>query len=282
MSGPREIALQSHGLTLAAKVWGPENGRRLLAVHGWLDNANSFDNLAPLLPEWRIVAIDLPGHGHSQHRSADAAYHFIDYTVNVAAVVEALGWDTYAYVGHSMGAAIGCILAGTFPQCLRHLVLLDAIGPVSSEAHDMPDRLARHILEETRGLAKQPRPLPSREKAAELWATVVPKLSPANARNLVARSTRDVPGGVTWTYDPRLRGTSSARLTQEQTMVFMRRIACPTLFLRAVDGLAFEAEQMRARCAAVENLQRIEMTGGHHLHMEEAALVADHMRRFFG
>lgn len=279
---PEEITLPAHGLTLAAKVWGPPEGRPLLAVHGWLDNANSFDRLAPLLPEWRIVAVDLPGHGGSQHRSADAAYHFIDYAVDVAAVVDALGWQRFAFVGHSLGAAVGCVLAGTFPQRYTHLVLLDAIGPMSVEADAMPERLAHHILEETRGLAKQPRPLPSLDKAIQAWASVVPNLSVANAKALVTRSTREVPGGVTWTYDRRLRGTSSARLTEAQVMAFLRRIACPVLFLRATDGIPIDQEQLTARCGAVGGLQRVEMAGGHHLHMQEAEQVAARMRAFLG
>ena len=78
MMKPREIKLQLPNLKLTAKQWGPESGKPLLALHGWLDNAASFDGLAPLLPELNIVALDLPGHGLSEHKPAGSVYHFID------------------------------------------------------------------------------------------------------------------------------------------------------------------------------------------------------------
>jgi pimeloyl-ACP methyl ester carboxylesterase len=56
----RRLALPH--LALAAREW-PGDGPKVLALHGWLDNAASFDPLLPLLPDVHAVAIDLPGHG---------------------------------------------------------------------------------------------------------------------------------------------------------------------------------------------------------------------------
>ena len=70
MPQQREFALP--GLTLAAQVWGRRGGTPVLALHGWLDNASTFDLLAPLVPECELVALDLAGHGRSGFRSPDA------------------------------------------------------------------------------------------------------------------------------------------------------------------------------------------------------------------
>ena len=80
----------SPGLVLAARIHGPEDGAPLLAMHGWLDNAATFDLLAPLLPGRRIVALDFAGHGLSGRRSG-APYHFIDYVADAAGVIDLLG-----------------------------------------------------------------------------------------------------------------------------------------------------------------------------------------------
>ena len=54
-----------NGLKLAGLSWGDPSGRPLLALHGWLDNAASFSQLAPLLTDFYVVAVDLTGHGQS-------------------------------------------------------------------------------------------------------------------------------------------------------------------------------------------------------------------------
>ena len=53
---------------LAAKCWGPSDGVRVLALHGWLDNAASFDRLAPLLPHCQIVAVEFAGAWRADRR----------------------------------------------------------------------------------------------------------------------------------------------------------------------------------------------------------------------
>ena len=76
------------GLSIAARRSGDPDGPKLLALHGWLDNAASFEPLAEYFADHDLVAIDLPGHGRSSHRADGAWYHFIDYASDVLAVVE--------------------------------------------------------------------------------------------------------------------------------------------------------------------------------------------------
>jgi len=82
------------GLVVAAKAWGPATGPPVLALHGWLDNANTFDRLGPPLAAagLRVICIDFPGHGKSAHRSPDAVYAFTDYVYYVWALAKQLKW----------------------------------------------------------------------------------------------------------------------------------------------------------------------------------------------
>jgi len=84
----KEIQIELPYLKLAAKQWGNPAGMPVLAIHGWLDNAGTFDHIAPLLPDLNLVAIDLPGHGLSEHRPMGTNYHFIDYIQWVCTVVD--------------------------------------------------------------------------------------------------------------------------------------------------------------------------------------------------
>ena len=52
---------------IAALRGGTPGAPRVLALHGWLDNAASFLPLAAHLRAIDLVALDLPGHGHSAH-----------------------------------------------------------------------------------------------------------------------------------------------------------------------------------------------------------------------
>lgn len=53
---------------ISGKWWGPRTEQPIIAIHGWQDNAGTWDTLIPLLPESiSVLAIDLPGHGLSSH-----------------------------------------------------------------------------------------------------------------------------------------------------------------------------------------------------------------------
>ena len=54
-----EVRLSLPHIELAAHLFGPEGGLPVIALHGWLDNANSFARLAPKLKGLRIIALDM-------------------------------------------------------------------------------------------------------------------------------------------------------------------------------------------------------------------------------
>ena len=67
ISPPVTVELATGAGTLRGLRWGSTGDAPILALHGWLDNAASFVRLAPLLADADVVAIDLPGHGYSDH-----------------------------------------------------------------------------------------------------------------------------------------------------------------------------------------------------------------------
>lgn len=278
---PEELVLETPGARLAARVWGPADGVPTLALHGWLDNAASFDGLAPLLPGLRLVCLDLPGHGLSAHLPPGHAYAFIDTVAHVHAATLALGWGTYALLGHSLGAAVASVLAGAVPGRVQRLVLLEGLGPVTEEPKHAAERLARALDEEER---KQGRTAPvyaSRDEAVRRLVASMSKLGHAAAETLVARGLREVEGGFTWRSDPRLRLPSRLRMTEEQVLTFLRAIACPVLLVRGSQGFPFAPTPESARVAALREAKLVELPGGHHLHLDTpepvAAVIREHL-----
>lgn len=277
-----ELTIETHALRLAACAWGPPDGAPVLALHGWLDNALSYAPLAPHLPGLRLVALDLPGHGRSEARPVGSAYHFIDWLPNIFEAADALEWDRFVLMGHSMGAGIGSLAAGVFPDRISELILLEGLGPLVNVEEDVPEKVADYIVQRRRRIRREPLPHESREAAAVTLARVIPNLSLESARLLVIRGTRDVDGGVTWVSDTRLRQTSPMRFTEAQVRAFFRRITAPTLVLQAEDGLMFPEDLVRERMAQIPNVREQQLPGGHHFHMETPEPVAAAIREFLG
>ncbi len=75
-----EIQLAVPWGNVAGLAYGPSDGDPVLGLHGWLDNANTFIEVAKYLtPGIRFVAIDLPGHGFSSHKPPGSSYTMFNY-----------------------------------------------------------------------------------------------------------------------------------------------------------------------------------------------------------
>ena len=275
----RDLTLDLPHLRLAAREWGPEDGAPALALHGWLDNAASFDRLAPLLPDHHLVVLDLAGHGRSQHRHPSVVHHFIDWAPEVVAVADSLGWTKFSLIGHSMGAGISTLVAGTFPDRVEKLVLLEGAGPLAADASRAPAQLVSALEDEAKASAASPRVFPDLETAIEARLRDS-DLDREAARLLVERGSEPVDGGLRFTHDPRLRTRSRTRLTENQVLAFLSAITCPVLAVRALQGWPFPEDIVMARLAVIQNLETAEIEGGHHVHLTHPERVAPLINQF--
>ena len=105
-------------------------------------------------------------------------------------------------------------------------------------------------------------------------------LDPRSARVLVERSVENGENGVRFTFDPMLRTRSRMRFTEEQALAFLAAIDCPTLFVRASSGWPFPEDYMQPRLAAIAGLTRVEVEGGHHVHLTHPERVAPSILEF--
>lgn len=95
--------------SLAARIYGDLNAtKKVLCLHGWLDNSYSFLPLAEQLYKYYntsqlcLLTLDLPGHGHSAHYPTDTVYTVPEYSTWVMMVIEQIKWEKFEIVGHSM------------------------------------------------------------------------------------------------------------------------------------------------------------------------------------
>lgn len=280
MTGWQESSIPIGARQLAVRSHGRGDGVPVIALHGWRDNAATFEKLAPLLPALRIVAIDMPGHGLSSWRDADGEYYIWSYIEEVLAVVDALGLTRFNLLGHSMGGAIASLLAGLMPERINKLALLDAVGPLATSPAEAPDQLLR-ALEQAQ--APNRRHHYSSFEAA-VTARAAKGLGTEAATILGRRGIAQDDRGWYWTLDPRLSRANQLSLTEAHTEVLLRRIDCPVLLIAApsywVERKA--TEWFDRRCAYYRNLRRVDLPGGHHQHLEgQVTEVADLLRDFF-
>ena len=202
-------------------------GPRVLALHGWLDNAASFIPLADHLPGLQLVAPDLPGHGRSAHLAAGAEYTSGVAVNAVLDIADALGWDTFSLLGHSMGAGIASLMAAAVPQRVQRLVVIEALGGLAETVERTADRW-REAIAAARALpGKQLRVFA--DLAAPVRARMLAnQLSEPAARLLVERGVRPVEGGFVWSSDPRLTLPTPQRLDEAQLAALVAGIDCPT------------------------------------------------------
>jgi pimeloyl-ACP methyl ester carboxylesterase len=278
-----ERRIEVPGGTLAARAWGDPAGRPFLALHGWLDNANTFNRLAPLLPELQLLALDFAGHGRSDHRPPGAHYLPLLDVQDVIAAAEALGWKEFGIIGHSMGAGIASETAGLFPERVREAVLIDGMvhhegGPADGNARN---RLAIEQMLAAHG--KRPPVYPDLDAMARRVTEATDQSFEA-AIELVARGHKEVEGGVTWRTDPRIRFATPVRATARQIDALMAATEARTLLLIARDGDRWYRSGVERRAEHHRFLTVEEMDGPHHVHLEPAwhEEVARRVRAFLG
>lgn len=277
---PQEIKIRTPHLRLSARAWGPKNGLPVLALHGWLDNAASFDTLAPLLPELRLVALDLPGHGFSQHRPPGVYYHFVDYIADVVAAADALGWERFALLGHSLGGGISSFVAGVAPERIIRVAMIEGFGPNSMKAEESPKSTLK-AMAQMRDFEQRPPPVYADLAEASKLRAANSGFSMEIATLLTARNVKPVASGVTWRSDPRLLFKSPLYLTEEQVLAFIAPIQAPALVICGASGYLPRRAHMAERYARVPHLEVKTLPGGHHLHMENPMAIADVLRGFF-
>ncbi|KAG8556366.1 hypothetical protein GDO81_018045 [Engystomops pustulosus] len=271
---------------LAAKAWGSSEGRPILCLHGWLDNANTFDRLIPLLPQdYYYVALDFSGHGQSSHLPNGMRYQHLDYVTDVHRVITSLGWQRFSIMAHSMGGVVGGVFASVFPEAVHHLILLDSYGFFPVHSNLLINHLKKAIVHYTRLEGANGAKVYTPEGAIQRLLDGNPSLTSDTAKVLLQRGTKPVDGGVVFSRDIRVTLNNSAPLSLEQCLQIMKSMQSNVHVILANEGIA--ADLMRGVYTDVgqtllsgfkENLKgRFQSTvvdGNHFVHLNEPEKIA--------
>jgi pimeloyl-ACP methyl ester carboxylesterase len=192
-SGPPQVRRESvdvgGGQKVSALVWG-SSAPEVVLIHGGGQNAHTWDTVVLALQR-PLVAIDLPGHGHSDWRD-DHDYSPVTNAPAVAAAMRGLAPDARLLVGMSLGGVTAIRVATEHPELVRRLAIVDVTPGVD-------ETKAEPIIAFLSG----PERFESFDEILDRTVQFNPTRTVSSLRRGVLHNAKEEPeGSWTWRYDP--------------------------------------------------------------------------------
>jgi pimeloyl-ACP methyl ester carboxylesterase len=261
------------GQTVSALAWG-DTEPELVLLHGGGQNAHTWDTVALALGR-PLLAVDLPGHGHSARRP-DRDYGPWRNAEAVASVIEQAAPAARGIVGMSLGGATVIRLAATRPDLVRRAVIVDVTpnSGVRSRALTPADRGAVALVSG-----------PPTYESFEAMAAAAVASSPNRRRSAVERGVRHnarrLPDGRwTWRYD--LFGDRPAAVADHTGLwADLATIAVPVMLVLGGDS-PFVPEEDVAEFRRLLPAARVERVSdaGHAIQSDQPLLLTGLIENF--
>jgi pimeloyl-ACP methyl ester carboxylesterase len=224
----------SNGIDLHLLEWSQE-GVPLVLVHGFGNDAHIWDDFAPVIaPHYRVLALDLRGHGDSAwplHGEYEYAHHVAD----LESVLDSLGIDRLVLVGHSLGGRVAMLFAGAHPERMAGLVIVDS-------APELDTRGTTRIQMDV-GQHKEPS-FGSLAEYESMLLHAYPEAQPHAVKRMAKHGLKPGEDGrLVLKMDPALRGAVAQSSTPEERAAYdeqirgelwrsLEKVKCPTLVVR--------------------------------------------------
>ncbi|SNS56966.1 Pimeloyl-ACP methyl ester carboxylesterase [Sphingomonas laterariae] len=285
---PRDGWITTQRLRLHHVEWGDPAAPPLILVHGGRDHARSWDAIASAFADrFRVIAPDLRGHGDSDWVS-DGSYEMADLVADMAALFDGLGIARASVVGHSLGGNVALRHAGTYPDRVSRLIVIEGLGPspkVAAEiaARPIADRMRDWIGKQHRMSAAEQRSYDSIDAATARMMAANPRLSPDLARHLTVHGSRTGDDGrVRFKFDPAVGNMSPADISQAEKHALWAAVTCPVILAYGKDSWASNpAEDGRDRHFRDASTALFD-DAGHWLHHDRRDAFIAMMQDFIG
>ena len=272
------------GTRYAVSEWGAPENPSIVFLHGWGDCAATFQFVADkLAKDWRVIAPDWRGFGDSAWNST--SYWFPDYVADLDELLAIYSPDEPArLVGHSMGANVGGLYAGSFPERVRAFVNIEGFGLVDVDPSEAPGRYRRWIEMSRNGTAFAE--YDSFDSLAMRVRKRAPRISDAHAKFVAEAWAREEKGVVRLRSDPRHKLPNPVLYRRAESEACWRSVTAPVLLVAGEDS-EFAAASHDQLSAGVGELSFPEASvkhlagAGHMMHLEAPEALATAISDFF-
>lgn len=277
---------------IAGKWWGSRNMRPILLVHGYSDNAGTFDTLIPLLPkEFSYLAIDFPGHGMSSHLPKGCYYHSIDLVGIIEEIRTYFKWQRISIIGHSMGSFVSFFYATLYSEFVDLVVALDTLKMQSFRPKTV-ERIfyfqTKRSIEADKHITDKPPDYTYDEMERRVHEGTQRSVDCDKAKYLVDRgskpSTTD-PEKFNFTRDIRVKYMHPFYMDHKIGLEYLKNIRAPYLFIRSDDQIFHDSErntregvELFKKCN--KHFEFLKVKGTHHVHLNQPELMADTICKF--
>ncbi len=230
------------------------SGKALIALHAhWMEGLTFAPLAKALAPEWRVIALDQRGHGHSDHATT---YSREDYLVDVEALFNHLNLKDAALLGNSLGGINAYQFAARHPNLVKALIIEDIGAEVSGDLS---------FVLEWQGT------FPTKEALIE---RIGPRLSPYLQDFFLHDS-----NGWKVAFEPKDM-VASQNLTNGDHWAEWLVGSCPTLLIRGEDSRVTNAEHLEEMARRRPNTRFLSLKGGHVVHVDNPAGFEDAVKTF--
>jgi pimeloyl-ACP methyl ester carboxylesterase len=275
-----EKHLHIDDLKISYKHYGDiHSSNKILCLHGFQDNLSTFDNLAPLLVSnnnYQLISMDFEGHGHSDHYSKQTDYLFFFRVRTIFLFLEILNWKNIILIGHSMGANVAIFFAGTFPNLIKKLILIEGIGAINQN-YNLPETFEKNIIFYQKTHNRKPNLYNSKEEMVKKYMKKVNYIKKENAIKLIDRGSEEVKIDskifYKFKHDTQLIRPTTHKILNQDILSFIQRINCPTLLIIGKESWLnnyLNSNFIKERMKTFVNLESIYLNGNHHLHLDNA------------
>ncbi len=278
---PRRVRHAIRGADYSVLEWGPVDDAPIVWLHGWGDCAATAQFVVDALDDGRrIVAPDFRGFGES--RVEAASYWFPDYLADLDALLSIYSPNAPAVlVGHSMGANVAGLFAGTMPERVAAFVNIEGFGLANADPDTAPSRY-REWIEAGRDPADF-------SEYADFGALAdrIAKRNPAMDRaraEFVARAWGSEQGGrVRLNADPRHRLPNPVLYRRAESEACWRRVTAPVLLVSGSESAFARGDDVRLDATPMPfpDAEPVTIEGaGHMLHFEVPGELAGQIEAF--